>query len=381
VRCQGELAGGKLKGKINMKLQNLIHILIGIVCVGLLPDARAVVPPPDGGYPGGNTAEGQGALFSLTSGTYNTAAGLFSLRSNTTGSFSTGVGAGTLALNNGDRNTATGAGALLSNTIGVENTANGALALLSNSTGVGNMATGATALFSNTTGTLNTAVGAIALSNNTNGSSNIALGVNAGFAVTTADNVICIGSGGVNDSNSWFIGQIFGRTSSGGTAVFINSNGRLGTVTSSRRYKEKIEPMERASEALLALKPVTFRYKKEIDSRGIPQFGLVAEEVEAVNPDLVVRDKEGKVNTVRYDAVNAMLLNEFLKEHKKVEEQEATIQQLHSNAAKEDATINDLKKDVQVLTAQIKDQAAQIEKVSAQLEMVKPAPQVVAASP
>ena len=139
--------------------------------------------------------------------------------------------------------------------------------------------------------------------------------------------------------------------------------------------------MERASEALLALKPVTFRYKKEIDSRGIPQFGLVAEEVEAVNPDLVVRDKEGKVNTVRYDAVNAMLLNEFLKEHKKVEEQEAIIQQLKSNAAKEDATINELKKDVQVLTAQIKDQAAQIEKVSAQLEMVKPAPQMVAASP
>ena len=139
--------------------------------------------------------------------------------------------------------------------------------------------------------------------------------------------------------------------------------------------------MERASEALLALKPVTFRYKKQIDSRGIPQFGLVAEEVEAVNPDLVVRDKEGKVNTVRYDAVNAMLLNEFLKQHKKVEEQEATIQQLNFNAAKEDATINELKKDVQVLTAQIKDQAAQIEKVSAQLEMVTPAPQVVAARP
>ena len=339
-----------------MKLQNLIHILIGIVCVGLLPDAQALVPPPDGGYPGGNTAEGQGALFSLTSGTYNTAAGLFSLRSNTTGNYNTGVGAGTLALNNGDRNTATGAGALLSNNIGVENTANGALALLSNTTGAGNTATGATALFSNTTGTLNTAVGAIALSNNTNGSSNIALGVNAGFAVTDADNVICIGSGGVNEDNSCFIGQIFGRTSSGGTAVFINSNGRLGTVTSSRRFKEKIEPMERASEALFALKPVTFRYKKEIDSRGIPQFGLVAEDVEAVNPDLVVRDKEGKVNTVRYDAVNAMLLNEFLKEHKKVEKQQ---------------------KEIDDLKAELKEQKRLIQKVSDKVELNKPVAQTV----
>ena len=280
---------------------------------------------------------------------------MFSLRSNTTGSFNTGVGAGTLALNNADRNTATGAAALLSNTTGGENTANGALALSSNTTGSANTTTGATALNSNTSGSTNTADGWAALYN-TSGSGNIALGFNAGFAVTDADNVICIGSGGVNDSNSCFIGQIFGRTSSGGTAVFINSNGRLGTVTSSRRFKEKIAPMEQASEALLALKPVTFRYKKEINSRGIPQFGLVAEEVEAVNPDLVVRDKEGKVNTVRYDAVNAMLLNEFLKEHKKVEEQQ---------------------KEIDDLKAELKEQKTLIQKVSDKVELNKPVAQTV----
>ena len=162
-----------------------------------------------------------------------------------------------------------------------------------------------------------------ALLDNTTGNNNTALGSVAGINVTTANNVICIGTHGANVSDSCYIGSIFGQTSSGGTAVFINSAGKLGTTTSSRRFKDDIKPMERASEALFALKPVTFRYKKGIDPQGIPQFGLVAEDVEAVNPDLVVRDKEGKVNTVRYEAVNAMLLNEFLKEHRKNEEQEA----------------------------------------------------------
>ena len=133
--------------------------------------------------------------------------------------------------------------------------------------------------------------------------------------------------------------------------------------------------MTNASDALLALKPVTFRYKKEIDPQGIPQFGLVAEEVAKVNPDLVVRDKDGKVNTVRYEAVNAMLLNEFLKEHKKVEQQRATIRK--SSAAKQDATIAELKKDMGVLTAQLKEQAAQIQNVSAKVEMSRPTLRVV----
>ena len=170
----------------------------------------------------------------------------------------------------------------------------------------------------NTSGAANTAIGTFALNNNATGDKNTAVGLNAGAAVTTANNVICIGAlvVGENVSNSCYIGSIFGEISSGGTAVSINADGKLGTTTSSRRFKEEIKPMERSSEALFALKPVTFRYKSEIDPQGISQFGLVAEDVEAINPDLVVRDKEGKVNTVRYEAVNAMLLNEFLKEHK-----------------------------------------------------------------
>ena len=138
--------------------------------------------------------------------------------------------------------------------------------------------------------------------------------------------------------------------------VFINGAGQLGTTTSSERFKDAIKPMDKASEVILALKPVTFHYKKELDPESIPQFGLVAEQVEKVNPDLVVRDGDGKPYTVRYEAVNAMLLNEFLKEHRKVEKLEAT---------------------VEGLAATVKEQAAQIQKVSAQLETSKPAPQVV----
>jgi hypothetical protein len=359
----------------------LFFIALALLYFGILPKAQAVIPPPDGGYPGFNTAEGQKALFSRTTGVANTAVGWYSLFSNTDGSYNTGVGAGTLLFNVGDQttgdgtqNTAIGAAALLFNTTGFSNTATGVTALLSNTTGVDNTATGTQALFNNTTGSFNTANGAFALpsnatgdnntaigfdtlANNTTGSSNIALGLEAGFHVTTADNVICIGELGENVSNSCYIGQIFGATSSGGTAVFINSDGRLGTTTSSRRFKEEIKPMERASEALFALKPVTFRYKKAIDQQGIPQFGLVAEDVEAVNPDLVVRDKEGKVNTVRYDAVNAMLLNEFLKEHRTVQEQKATIAQLE--------------KGMKTVIARLEEQASQIQKVSARIEASK----------
>ena len=153
---------------------------------------------------------------------------------------------------------------------------------------------------------------------------------------------------------SCFIGQIFSRTSPGGTAVFINASGKLGTVTSSRRFKEQIKPMERASEALYSLKPVTFHYKKEIDATGTSQFGLVAEEVEKVNRDLVVRDKQGKPYSVRYDQVNAMLLNEFLKEHHQVQDLKVTVAEQQ--------------KQIDALTAGL-------QKVSAQLEVSKPAPQ------
>ena len=337
-----------------------ILIALALGTLALVQRAESVNPPPDGGYAGGNTAEGQNALLSLTTGGFNTAVGFLSLRSNTTGAFNTAIGAGTLLANTAGNNTASGAGALLSNTTGTDNTANGSFALLNNTTGTENAAYGANALLSSTTGGGNTAVGAIALSNNTTGITNTALGFNAGFNVTTADNVIVIGTnvGGQNVDHSCFIGEIFGQTSSGGTAVFIDSNGRLATVTSSRRFKEEIKPMERASEALFALKPVTFRYKKAIDPAGTSQFGLVAEDVEKVNPDLVVRDQEGKPNSVRYDQVNAMLLNEFLKEHRKNEEQEKTIAELKSGMT--------------ALAATVKEQVSQIQKVSAQLATASP---------
>jgi Chaperone of endosialidase len=321
------------------KLSSLL-ITVLIACLEASQNAHAVTPPPDGGYPHGNTAEGENALFSLTRGRFNSAIGWRTLLNNTGGNFNTALGAAALSNNaNASENTATGAAALSNN------------AALLNSGGNRNTANGASALFNNTTGSRNTAMGNRALFNNTTGSDNIALGFSAGSSVTTADNVICIGTDGTDVNNSCFIGNIFGATSAGGSAVFINSNGKLGTATSSQRFKEEIKPMERASEVLFALKPVTFHYKKEIDPQGIPQFGLVAEDVEGINPDLVVRDKEGKVNSVRYEAINAMLLNEFLKEHRKVEELQATVVRQQ--------------KGMEALAAQLKDQATQIQRVSA----------------
>ena len=356
---------------------------VALVCFGFLPTMQAVSPTPDGGYPGGNTAEGgSGALFSLTTGTNNTAVGSSALFSLTTGIQNTAVGAQALKNNTandntaegfqalvnnttGFGNTATGWRALFQNTTGFHNTADGFSALLRNTVGNHNTANGDEALGSNTTGNFNTTDGAHSLENNTTGSGNTALGFGAGDNVTTANNVICIGSGveGANVSNSCYIGSVFGQTSSVGTAVFINSSGKLGTITSSRRFKEEIKPMAQASEALFALKPVIFRYKKEIEPEKIPQFGLVAEDVEAVNPDLVVRDADGKAYTVRYEAVNAMLLNEFLKEHRQVQEQKATIAQLKQDFAEQ-------RKQIETLTAGL-------QKVSVQLKVNKTAQQIV----
>jgi hypothetical protein len=344
--------------------------LVALVCFGLLPTTQAVSPAPDGGYPGGNTAEGQSALFSRTTGGFNTAVGLLSLRSLTTGSFNTGVGAGTLLANTANENTATGVGALLSNNIGTSNTANGAFALFSNTTANFNTATGAGALQNNTTGQDNTANGDSALFFNTTGGGNTALGSGAGENVATANNVICIGAFGADVSNSCYIGNIRGVTTVNNDAipVLIDSTNQLGTISSSRRFKKEIKPMDKTSEAVLALKPVTFHYKSDKTNR--PEFGLIAEEVAAVNPDLVVRDRNGEIYSVRYEAVNAMLLNEFLKEHRKVEEQQATIMELKSAAAQQ-------QKGMEVLAAQLKEEAAQIQRVSAQLEASKSAPQVV----
>ena len=214
------------------------------------------------------------------------------------------------------------------------------------------------------------------------GSNNIAVGFRAGINLTTGNNNIDIAAFGVaGESNTIRIGRIgvqknaymqgiSGATASGGVAVFVAPNGKLGTLTSSARFKDEIKPMDKASEAILALKPVTFRYKKEIDPKSIAQFWLVAEEVEKVNPDLVARDEEGKAYTVRYEAVNSMLLNEFLKEHRKVEEQNRKIKE-------QEETITQLEKGMKTVVARLEEQAAQIQKVSAQLEASKPAPQVV----
>jgi hypothetical protein len=267
---------------------------------------------------------------------------------------------------NANSNTAEGTQALFSNTTGMANTAIGVGALYKNTTGVSNTATGMAALSSNTTGFSNTAIGARALFLAT-GDCNVALGDSAGQFLTTGDNNIDIGYnvlGVKGESNTIRIGNtdiiatylsgISGQTVVGGAAVFVDSNGKLGTMTASTRFSDEIKPMDKASEAILTLKPVTFRYKQEIDSKGIRQFGLIAEEVEKVNPDLIVRDKEGKPYSVRYDQVNAMLLNEFLKEHGKVEKLEASV------ACQQ--------KQIEALTAGL-------QKVSAQLEMSKPAPQ------
>jgi Chaperone of endosialidase/Dienelactone hydrolase family len=440
----------KIKNMTTLHLANSIRpanarrgfliTVLAIACFALsvTPKAFGVSPPPDGGYSNFNTAEGNGALFSLTSGADNTAIGYATLNSDTngysntatgalalldnrtghentaigvnalasnkTGNDNTATGDGALQSNDASDNTATGAFALFSNTSGADNTANGFQALFSNNygsnnaatgyqallsntsgrfntatgyhallndetgddntatgyqvlqnntTGYFNTATGAGALISNTSGAFNTAIGAFALFSNETGSNNITLGYLAGYGLTGNNNIdigalgfasesgkIRIGTKGTQ--NGTFIAGIAGAAVTGSTVV-VNSNGKLGITTSSARFKEAIKPMDKASEAILALKPVTFRYKEEIDPDGIPQFGLIAEQVEKVNPDLVVRDGDGKVNTVRYEAVNAMLLNEFLKAHKKIDAQERKAQEQEARLTKQETTISQLK--------------------------------------
>ena len=327
----------------------LFSIVLAFLSVTVSPTARAVCQ--DGCDNQANTFLGGDALLNNTS-SGNTAVGNDALLSNTTGY----------------NNTAVGIDALLSNTTAIGNTALGALALRFNTTGSNNVTVGC-ALDANTTGSLNTAIGAAALGSNTTGNNNMAVGFLAGDNLIAGNNDIYVGNPGFGyDSrkirigtkgthNAAYIAGIFGATVADGVTVVTDNNGHLGTIVSSARYKDEIKPIDKASEAILALKPVTFRYKKEIDPNGIAQFGLVAEEVEKVNPDLVARDQHGKPYSVRYEAVNAMLLNEFLKEHRKNEKQEATIARLE--------------KQVEALTAGL-------QKVSAQLEMSTPVLQTIA---
>src|SRR5206468_2709112 len=344
-----------------------VLVPLAVLCFGLSPTAKALLPPPvpDGGYPGGNTAEGINALHDVntavginntavganalthdTTGFYNVAIGEAALASNTTGNFNmalgtealtnnnanfnlaigfrvgfmnttgnhlTGIGAAALRNNTtgsqntaigadalrdntaGGANTAIGAGALLANTAD-QNTATGAGALLSNTTGFGNTAVGYQALFSKTSGSGNTAVGDGALYNITGGENNIGLGSFAGFGNSGGgSNNIYIGNEGGLDSGTirigipgvqtrTFIAGISGTAIVTGAPVTVDANGQLGVGLSSRRFKKEIKPMDKASEAILALKPVIFEYKS--DDANTPQFGLIAEEVAEVNPDL-----------------------------------------------------------------------------------------------
>jgi hypothetical protein len=335
-----------------------------------------------------NTANGVAALERDTTGFENTANGVTALFSNTTGFYSAATGFEALYSNTtGELNNAFGFEALYSNSTGHRNTGISYQALYSNTTGYRNTAVGGVALFNSTTGNFNTAYGWSSLGSSTTGNFNIAMGPAAGQNIVTGSNNIAIGSpgGAAAESNTirigviapftdligqvqpvhtaTYIAGIYGTAMPGGSGVVIDANGRLGVKPSSVRFKDEIKPMDKASEAILVLKPVTFRYKKELDAERTPQFGLVAEDVEKVSPDLVVRDAEGKVYTVLYEAVNAMLLNEFLKEHRKNEKQEATI--------------TELKTQIATLAATVKEQASQIQKVSAQLELSKPAPQTV----
>ena len=389
------------KKQIKRATPSLCLIPFVIACFAFLPQVHAVSPPPDGGYPGGNTAEGQSALLSLTTGGFNTAVGFFSLRGDAIGSFNTGVGAGALLANTmGEENTAIGLGALLSNTDGFQNTATGAFALFfntgmgtgiqntadgdralfSNTTGGGNTATGFQALGSNIDGNLNTAHGDRALFSNTHGTHNTALGFQAGLSQDTGSGNVYIGAGvgavaGENDHT--YIRNINATSVSGGGADFVTvdlTTGLLGHLSSSQRYKEDIKPMDNASQALFALKPVTFRYKKEIDQSQSLDYGLIAEDVAQVDPNLAIRDGKGQIESVRYNAINAMLLNEFLKEHRKVQDQERRIQQ-------QEATIAQLETKVETLVAHAKEQDSKIQTVSDQVTMNKAAPQLTINNP
>jgi len=317
----------------------------------------ALVANTSGGL---NTVIGASAAVSNTTGHDNTGIGLNVLFSNVDGSFNTAIGRAAMGGNtSGTNNTAVGWSALAANSVGNGNTAVGSQALI-NSTGSDNTATGTGALSANTSGIGNTGVGNNVLESNTTGSGNVALGDFAGFSATTGDNNVYIGAvGGVaGESDACYIASIFGGTSANGIPVLINAANKLGTTTSSKRFKDQIKPMDKASEAIFALRPVSFHYKKEIDPAGISQFGLVAEEVENVNCDLVVRDKEGKPYSVRYDQVNAMLLNEFLKEHSRVEKLEATVVQQ--------------RKDFETAIVELR---GQIQKVGTQIELSKAARQ------
>ena len=386
------MKGQKNERKLSMKSRKIIFgtVLSVLVCFGLCQQVQSATDTPDpGSVPPGNTADGQLTLLSLTTGIYNSAFGFYAAASISDASFDTAVGAGALLADTAGTNTAVGAGALLSNSTGSDNNAFGTFALFSNiggffnnavgrnsllnSDGDQNNAMGDDAMFNNTTGSFNTAIGDDALDANVDGNSNVAIGDEAGTGLgPSVSNCIAIGAPGAGPfatfDNTCFIGSIFGEPVSdpgSQTAVFVDTFNVVGIFNSSQRYKHDIQPMDKASETIYSLKPVTFKFNS--DWKGTTQYGLIAEEVEKVDPKLVTHAKDGETVSVHYEQINSMLLNEFLKEHKKVQNLEATVTQQA--------------KGMEVLTAQLREQAAQIQKVSAQLEVNKPAPQVVTNKP
>ena len=371
-----------------------------------------------------NSAVGAYSLQNSTSGSYNNALGHSALWSNTTGSWNVAVGTTALGNNTtGWSNTAFGGDALSANTTGMNNTAMGDVALESNTIGSGNVAVGSAALASrtgasyqlqgantavgysalrytgaewgsgsggdgntavgdramlyNVDGSFNCAFGLLALSadnGETDSSENTAIGDRAGYGLRTGVGNVYIGEHEMardpNENYHTYIHNINTTSVSGGFAdtVTIDLNtGLLGHLTSSRRHKEDIKAMDDASETLYQLKPVTYRYKKEIDRNQALDYGLIAEEVAKVDPNLALRNGKGEIESVRYNAINVMLLNEFLKEHKAFVEEQEKVKKLEAGLAG--------------LLATVKEQAAQIEKVSAELQMRKPRMSVARISP
>jgi len=329
---------------------------------------------------GANTAVGALALGQNTTAGANTAVGYQALGSMTIGfgsnlgGYSTAVGFKALA----SADTSTGGGYF--------NDAFGYEALAKTTTGFYNVGTGAGALFNNTAGFGNAALGFEALFSSTGGG-NTALGYFAGLNATTGDGNVYIGAnmrGSAGESNHTYIANIYTTSVSGGgtDTVTVNlSTGLLGHLSSSRRYKEDIQPMDNASQALFALKPVTYRYKKAIDQSQSLDYGLIAEEVAQVDPNLAVRDGKGQIESVRYNAINAMLLNEFLKEHRKVEEQNGKLEKQARKIQEEETTITQLKKEMETVIARIRDQDAKIQKVSAQIEINESVPRMAVNKP
>jgi hypothetical protein len=351
-----------------------------VTLTGASPDQAINFAIPDGQLPLQDTAIGYQTLLSNTSGSEDTAFGVQALQNNTDGTDNTATGSGALDKNtSGSQNTASGYQALYGTTTGSSNTASGYFALYDNKTGSYNTASGGYALFTGTTGSDNTAVGYQAMTFTSDGNDNTALGMNAlaevlggsndigigakaGYSVAGGDNDIDIGdvddeSTGESDTirigdtvgetqKTTYIAGIENATVSQGAAVYIDTNGQLGVKSSSERFKQDIKSMGDASDVLLSLRPVTYLYKPGIDPTGTPQFGLVAEEVEKASPDLVIHDKAGKPYTVRYDAVNAMLLNEFLKEHERVEAQGETIAEQQKEIRALSASLAKLKEEI-----------------------------------